>query len=101
MAVSAAMPDAPARDTVRAGLAFAYICLNRRWFDLKQSGNVAGRFPMSLLDIGLAGGIRRQHPTVSFPFTQRRQISRAVFFSLNSNDPLLGHALIIGQDSPD
>jgi hypothetical protein len=56
---------------------------------------------MSLVDIGLAGGICRQHPTVRFPFTQRRQISRAVFFSLNSNDPLLGHALIIGQDSPD
>jgi hypothetical protein len=68
---------------------------------LKQARNVAGPFPRSLVDIGLAGGICRQHPTVCFPFTQRRQISRAVFFSLNSNDPLLGHALIIGQDSPD
>jgi hypothetical protein len=49
----------------------------------------------------MARGIGRQHATVCFPFMQGGEIGRAIFFSLNANDPLLGHRLIIGQDSPD
>jgi hypothetical protein len=50
---------------------------------------------MSLVDIYPTRGILRQNATVGFPLGQRREIGRAVFFSLNSNDPLLRHRLIM------
>ena len=53
------------------------------------------------VDIYPTRRIRWQDTTIGFPFAQSREIGWTVFLSPNSNDPLLGHALIIGQDLQD